>query len=742
MKILVTGGAGFIGFHVAKALLERGDEVVVIDDMNSYYDPQLKKERLSQIKDKISFYQIPLWEMEKMRAVFQAHKFAKVCHLAAQAGVRYSLKNPFIYNQANVLGTLNVLELMREFGVKDLVFASSSSVYGGNKKVPFSVEDSVDKPMSLYAATKKTGELYARVYHNLYGFNCYGLRFFTVYGPWGRPDMALFKFTKAILADEPIEVYNYGEMKRDFTHIEDIVRGVLLALDKVNGYDIFNLGNNRPVELNHFIDCLERALQKKAKKKMMPLQPGDVPATYADIEHTKEVLGWEPQVSIEEGINEFVAWYKEYQAAGDKILAETQAKEKVRTIVRTICVVGLGYVGLPLAVHLSRHFSVIGFDINKSRINDLKKGVDSSGEMASEELSKCTTCTMEFTSNPSLIRKANFIIACIPTPIDNYNQPDLSFLQSASKVIGENLSPGAIVVYESTVYPGVTEEVCVPVIEEASNLKCGVDFKVGYSPERINPGDKERTIDKIKKIVSGMDEESLNVIDSVYSKITSTHRASSIKVAEAAKVIENIQRDLNIALVNELNMIFDRLGINTQEVIEAAGTKWNFHKYHPGLVGGHCIGIDPYYLTYKAVSLGYHPQVILAGRRINDDMHKYYAEKILKLLSKQEKKGKSKVLVLGLTFKPNVSDARNSRVKHLIHELKSYNVDVSAYDPFLSREFVENKFAVKYVSPEEMAAADIAGLDVVLLAVEHKSLLELIEQEKFPSGKVVYLKGL
>jgi len=312
MKILVTGGAGFIGFHTVKALLERGNEVVVIDDMNSYYNPQLKKDRLAQIQDKISFYQIHLWELEKMREVFQKHKFDKICHLAAQAGVRYSLENPFIYNQANVLGTLNILELMKEFGIKDLVFASSSSVFGGNKKIPFSVEDSVDKPISLYAATKKTNELYAHVYHHLYGFNCYGLRFFTVYGPWGRPDMALFKFTKAILADEPIEVYNFGEMKRDFTNVKDVVRGIIMALDQVQGYDIFNLGHNHPVELNYFIECIENTLGKKAQKKMLPLQAGDVPNTYADIEHTKNVLGWAPQVSIEEGITEFVQWYKEY----------------------------------------------------------------------------------------------------------------------------------------------------------------------------------------------------------------------------------------------------------------------------------------------------------------------------------------------------------------------------------------------------------------------------------------------
>lgn len=312
MNILVTGGAGFIGSSVVKELLSRGNQVVVIDDLNSYYDIRLKKARLAQFKDKIAFYQLSIADYQSLQKVFEQHKFDKVCHLAAQAGVRYSLENPFAYEQANCLGTLNILELMRKFNIKDLVFASSSSVYGGNKKIPFSADDNVDNPISLYAATKKSNELYAHVYHHLFGFNCFGLRFFTVYGPWGRPDMALFKFTKAILEDEPIDVYNYGKMKRDFTFITDIVDGVIKALDNVKGYEIFNLGNSKTVELNYFIECIEKELHKTAKKKLLPLQQGDVPETFADIEKTKKILGWEPKVSIEQGVKEFVKWYKEY----------------------------------------------------------------------------------------------------------------------------------------------------------------------------------------------------------------------------------------------------------------------------------------------------------------------------------------------------------------------------------------------------------------------------------------------
>jgi UDP-glucuronate 4-epimerase len=314
MKILVTGGAGFIGSHVVQALLNRGDEVVVVDNINDYYDVQLKKDRLKMILQEVTFYELDIADLEGMRKVFFDNKIDQVCHLAAQAGVRYSLENPFAYEKANNVGTLNILELMKEFGVKDLVYASSSSVYGGNKKTPFSVEDNVDRPVSLYAATKKYNELIAHVYHHLYGLNCLGLRFFTVYGPLGRPDMALFKFTKAILEDKPIDVYNFGNMKRDFTFITDIVDGVIRSLDRVSEvkYSVLNLGNSNTVQLNRFIEIIEEELGKKAERNLMPLQPGDVPETFADIEKTKEVLSWEPKVGIEEGIKKFIDWYKGY----------------------------------------------------------------------------------------------------------------------------------------------------------------------------------------------------------------------------------------------------------------------------------------------------------------------------------------------------------------------------------------------------------------------------------------------
>jgi UDP-glucuronate 4-epimerase len=313
MRVLITGIAGFIGSHVAQALLQRGDDVVGIDNFNDYYDVDLKRARIKElVGEKATVVEADIADRDAVEKIFAEHQIDAVCHLAAQAGVRYSLENPYAYEEANLKGTLTIFESAHRAGVKKVVFASSSSVYGNNKKVPFSVDDNVDTPISLYAATKKASELMAHVYHHLYGMEMVGLRFFTVYGPWGRPDMALFKFTKAILAGNPIDVYNHGKMERDFSYITDIVSGVIASIDGSFGYEIFNLGNNNPVTLMHFIECIENALGKKAEKNLMPLQPGDVPATFADIDASKEKLGYEPKMGIQEGIKNFVDWYKEY----------------------------------------------------------------------------------------------------------------------------------------------------------------------------------------------------------------------------------------------------------------------------------------------------------------------------------------------------------------------------------------------------------------------------------------------
>jgi UDP-glucuronate 4-epimerase len=310
--ILVTGAAGFIGSWVAEALAARGDVVVGVDNFNDYYDPSIKRDRAKRLKDRVPIHETDIADYKALERIFDAHRFDKVCHLAAQAGVRFSLTNPFAYETANGLGTLNVLELCRHKGVKTLVYASSSSVYGGNTKTPFSVDDPVDKPISLYAATKIYNELMAHTYHHLYGLRCTGLRFFTVYGPWGRPDMALFKFTKAVLEGKPIEVFNYGKMRRDFTYVTDVVAGVLASLDKEHPCEVFNLGNSHTVELLHFIRCIEKELGREARKNLLPLQPGDVPETFADIQKSRDKLGFNPAIGIEEGIRRFIAWYKDY----------------------------------------------------------------------------------------------------------------------------------------------------------------------------------------------------------------------------------------------------------------------------------------------------------------------------------------------------------------------------------------------------------------------------------------------
>ncbi|WP_155890728.1 nucleotide sugar dehydrogenase [Desulfuromonas sp. TF] len=398
------------------------------------------------------------------------------------------------------------------------------------------------------------------------------------------------------------------------------------------------------------------------------------------------------------------------------MVTETQ----IRQGKAAIAVIGLGYVGLPLAAAFGRQAKVIGFDISVKKIEELRGGFDATGELTTEDLA---STRIDYTIDAGRLKEASFFIVTVPTPIDKYKKPDLTPVVSASRSIGKSLSRGSIIVYESTVYPGVTEEICVPILEQESGLKCGADFKVGYSPERINPGDKVHTVDKIVKVVSGQDAETLETVAKVYEMVVDAgvHRASSIKVAEAAKVIENTQRDLNIALMNELALIFNRLGISTRDVLEAAGTKWNFLKFFPGLVGGHCIGVDPYYLTHKAEEIGYHPQVIMAGRRINDEMGKYVAEMTVKKLIQADKTVKgARVLVLGLTFKENVPDIRNTRVIDIIEELREYGVEVLVHDPVASAEEARHEYGIDLVDIE------VAGkFDGVVWAVAHQAFQSL-----------------
>ncbi len=378
-----------------------------------------------------------------------------------------------------------------------------------------------------------------------------------------------------------------------------------------------------------------------------------------------------------------------------------------------IVVVGLGYVGLPLAIFLSKHYPLIGFDINEKKIQELRQNFDSMLEVSTESLQNSN---IEFTTNPEKIKQGDFIIIAVPTPILNTKLPDFKYLEAASKIVAQNLKPETIVCYESTVYPGLTEELCIPILEQFSGLKHGQGFKVAYSPERVNPGDKEHTIDKITKIVSASDAEALEITAKVYSKICPIFKAASIKVAEAAKVVENTQRDLNIALVNELSLIFHRMDIDVMDVIEAASTKWNFHKYRPGLVGGHCISVDPYYLTFRAEQFGYHPKVILSGREVNDSMPLHIAKMALKGLNAANKVLKQcTVVVMGLTFKENVPDIRNSKVKDLIKELKEYGINVIGVDPWLDNVTVQKEFGIENKKLEEINIP----IDCIILAQTH-----------------------
>ncbi len=419
----------------------------------------------------------------------------------------------------------------------------------------------------------------------------------------------------------------------------------------------------------------------------------------------------------------------------------TALYEKIINREEKISLVGLGYVGMPIAVAFAKKADVIGYDLNAKKIELYKSGIDPTREVGDEAI---RSTTVEFTADESQLRNAKFHIVAVPTPVNDDHTPDLSPVEGASRILGRNLTKGSVVVFESTVYPGVTEDVCVPILEKESGLVCGVDFKIGYSPERINPGDKVHRLETITKIVSGMDEETLEVVAKVYELVVEAgvHRAETIKVAEAAKVIENSQRDINIAFMNELSIIFNKMGIDTQSVLRAAGTKWNFLKFFPGLVGGHCIGVDPYYLTYKAEMLGYHSQVILAGRRINDDMGRYVAENVVKNLIAADKQVKNaRVAILGFTFKENCPDTRNTRVIDIINELREYGISPIVADPQADSEEAKAIYGIEFAD-----ISDVRDMDAVILAVAHDDFknLSISDIDSMIRGKKVLLdiKGI
>lgn len=416
--------------------------------------------------------------------------------------------------------------------------------------------------------------------------------------------------------------------------------------------------------------------------------------------------------------------------------------EQLKNRQAKLSVVGLGYVGLPLAIAFAKQLDAIGYDLDERKIALYKNGVDPTKEAGDEAV---RDSSVTFTADAASLREARFHIVAVPTPVREDHTPDLSLVEGASRILGQNLTKGSVVVFESTVYPGVTEEVCAPILEKESRLVCGVDFKIGYSPERINPGDKVHRLESIKKVVSGMDADTLELVAKVYSLVVKAgvYRAESIKVAEAAKVIENSQRDINIAFMNELSLIFHKMGIDTQAVLKAAGTKWNFLPFQPGLVGGHCIGVDPYYLTHKAESMGYHSQVILAGRRINDDMGRYVAENVIKLLIKAGKQvQKAKVAILGFTFKENCPDVRNTRVIDIIRELQDYGIEPCIVDPVADTEEAKRLYGIRLLD-----MANIQAVDAIILAAAHTVFSDMSKQDidkLFAKGQkvLVDVKGI
>ncbi|WP_174734325.1 nucleotide sugar dehydrogenase [Mesobacillus harenae] len=409
--------------------------------------------------------------------------------------------------------------------------------------------------------------------------------------------------------------------------------------------------------------------------------------------------------------------------------------EKIVNREEKISLIGLGYVGMPIAVAFAKKADVIGFDVNKQKVELYKSGIDPTKEVGNEVIKNTT---VEFTSDEASLREAKFHIVAVPTPVKDDHTPDLTPVESASRTLGRNLTIGSIVVFESTVYPGVTEDICVPILEKESGLQCGVDFKVGYSPERINPGDKVHRLETIIKVVAGQDEETLDNVAKVYELVVEAgvHKAASIKVAEAAKVIENSQRDINIAFMNELSIIFNKMGIDTKAVLEAAGTKWNFLNFSPGLVGGHCIGVDPYYLTYKAEQMGYHSQIILSGRKINDDMGKYVAENTVKKMIKANKQiNGAKVAIFGVTFKENCPDVRNTKVVDVIKELEEYGVDVKVVDPQADKEDLWREYRINLCEIE-----DIKEMDAIIFAVPHDEFKDIqLEDVRMMFGPIGYV---
>lgn len=779
MRYLVTGCAGFIASRVCRMLIEQGNHVVGIDSINNTYDVRLKYFRLAQLlkipKSKANNYRLQIEADKKIssrdgkflfikgdtsskadvKKVFNEGPFDAVLNLAARAGVQASMDDPISFIRSNTEGVSNILQAMSESGVTNHVLASTSSVYApapGVEPKRSKETDSTDHPKSVYATSKKAAELLCHSYavREVNPIHTTVVRYFTVYGPAGRPDMSIFRFIESSLRGSGIKVTGSGQQSRDYTYVDDAARGTILASKNNKGFRIINIGGGKtPTTINEAIDNVERTTRRKIKRIKAPDAVADIAISMADVSLAKKELGWQPDTNFRDGIRKTVAWHIKNRRFTSSIDLPGVATIRGKEI---IGVIGLGYVGLPLAHSLSAFFKVIGYDSNPARVRDIRRGNDRTKEIDKKDLIISQKKGLEVSNNPEDLRRCTMIIVTVPTPVDDSNLPDLNPVKSAAKTIGKQLKKmprGTIIVYESTVYPGCTEEDCVPVIEKESGLKCGKHFYIGYSPERINPGDKDHTLNKITKVIAGDSDSTTTRMLEVYARISrDVHIAESIKVAEAAKVIENTQRDLNIALVNELVIIFEKLGIKTSDVLRAAGTKWNFLNFKPGLVGGHCIGVDPYYLTNRAQRAGYHPEIILAGRRLNDSMSKVFADYMVKQCIKWgQKLSGQKVLVLGLTFKEDIPDFRNSKSVNLIRELEGYGVTVDAYDPEINNKaFAEDKehHGINLIRNEP---DDLNEYVAIVVTVNHRKFteshwIEKIRKSKKAGAKVFDLKNI
>ena len=652
-----------------------------------------------------------------------------------------SIKDLIISNDVNLSGFLNMLVAARDHKVKRFVFAASSSTYGDSESMP-KVEDIIGKPLSPYAITKYVNELYADIFSKTYGLETISHRYFNVFGrkqdPNGAYAAVIPKFVSQLMKGEAPVINGDGNYSRDFTPIDNIIQANVLSLITTNEKAInavYNVAFGDRNTLNDLMRYLKEYLSEldTAVADVNVIyglnRAGDIPHSHASIQKAKNKKQFKVQSSI------FTATRLE---RGYWLVLEKFIKMKKNKI----AIIGLGYVGLPLARLFATKYAVVGFDINKERVAALTTGVDSTLEVSDTALqevllpestdAKGLFCTTELAD----IKDCNYYIITVPTPVDKNNRPVLTPLIKASETVGTVLQKDDTVIYESTVYPGATEEECIPVLENVSGLVFNKHFYAGYSPERINPGDKKHTVEKILKVTSGSTLDTGKKVDALYKSVITagTHLAPTIKVAEASKVIENSQRDINIAFVNELAKIFNLMDINTNDVLEAAGTKWNFLPFKPGLVGGHCIGVDPYYLAQKAQEYGYNPEIILAGRRLNDSMGEYVASEVIKLMIAKDVRIKNaEILILGITFKENCPDVRNTKAVDVVAALKGYTTNITIYDPWASEEEVLHEYGIKSVK-----ILPKTKFDVIVLTVAHNEFKDLDFSLLLKDRSIVY----